>query len=206
MIPAFSFARISKNVANVAINQLTVDGLNAFLDVDENSVATVTNSTIRYSVSWPRTPRSAITAKPGSTVNLTDVTMHNLNPFDERSAGMEYSWFTPAISGNDATLNMLKSKLDLYFTSTTSGALNWAGGTANIVSSTILGQGLSITNLTKPGILNFVNSVLRPSADTAIARIQAYAGGIANIIASTIQFDTFGSTIPNSQLCPSLYP
>jgi len=91
LIPAFSFARISKNVANVTINQLTVDGLNAFLDVDENSVATVTNSTIRYSVSWPRTPRSAITAKPGSTVNLTDVTMHNLNPFDERSADMEYS-------------------------------------------------------------------------------------------------------------------
>jgi hypothetical protein len=90
--------------------------------------------------------------------------------------------------------------------------LNWAGGVANIVSSTILGQGLSISGylnqgVLSQGVLNLVNSILRPAApDTATARIQAFGDGVANVIASTLQYDAFNSRIPNPQLCPSLYP
>lgn len=202
-----SFARIADNVADVKIDRLVVDGLNAFLSVGKNSVATIVDSTVKNAVSFGRMARSVITADVGSTVNMAEVVMHKINPFDQLSLGLEFSWSVPAILGNDATLNMFKSNLDLAVTSSTSGAVNWAGGTANIVSSIILGQGgLSISRLAQPGVLNFVNSIFRPSGDTAVARIQAYAGGVANVIASTLQFDAFQSTIPNSQFCPALYP
>ncbi len=206
LVDALSFARISDNVANVTVNRLVVDGLNAFLSVGKGSVATIIDSTIKNAVSFGRTARSVITADTGSVVNMTGVVMNKINPFDERSLGLEYAWFRPAILGNDASLNMLKSKLDLAFTSSTSGAVDWLGGTANIVSSVILGQGLSISDLNQQGNLNLVNSIFRPSGDTATARLQAYRGGVANVLASTIQFDAFGATIPNSGLCPDLYP
>jgi hypothetical protein len=84
--------------------------------------------------------------------------------------------------------------------------VDWLGGTANVVSSVILGQGLSIADYTKEGVLNLVNSVVRPAGGTATARIQAWAGGVANVIASTLQFDAFESTIPNREFCPQMYP
>lgn len=57
------------------------------------------------------------------------------------------------------------------------------------MSSQILGQGLSIAGNIKEGVLNVVNSVIRPYSDSATARIQAFRGGLANVIASTIQYD-----------------
>lgn len=134
-----------------------------------------------------------------------DVYIHNINPFEELSFGTEYFWF-PALLGNNATLNMFKSKIDLYFTSTSTGAVAWTGGTANIVSSLTLGQGLSIADLNKQGVLNFVNSVFLPAEDSPTARIQAFYGGVANIIASTLQHDASETVIPNFQFCAnSLY-
>jgi hypothetical protein len=87
---------------------------------------------------------------------------------------------------------MVNSTLDT-FVSSTAGAMTWDGGTANIVSSVILGQGLSVIDYTKEGVLNLVNSVFRPYDHSATARIQAYNGGVANLIASTIQFDGSGT-------------
>jgi len=208
---ALSFARVSDNVTNVTIDGLVVDGLNAFLDVGEGSVVNIFDSTIKNSVSFGYSPRSSILAQPGSTVNLTEVTMRKLNPFGQLSFGTEFFWTTPAIYGSNATLNIFKSNLELNLTSSTNGAVDLAGGTANIVSSKILGQGLSVSDLIqqgtlKKGVLNFVNSVLRPDGNTATARIQAWAGGVANVIASTLQFDALNSTIPDSQFCPNLYP
>jgi len=60
---------------------------------------------------------------------------------------------------------------------------------ANVVSSIITGDagGLSIEG---PGsVLNFVNSLFSPSGISSTARIQAKDGGVANLIASTIQAD-----------------
>jgi hypothetical protein len=205
-VEALSFARIADNVSNVTIDQLTVDGLNAFLDIGKSSTVTILDSTIKNAVSFGREARSVLSVAEGATLNLEGVVMRKINPFDQRSLGTEFFWFVPAISGNDARLNMFKSNLDLAFTSSTSGAVSWAGGTANIVSSTILGQGLSVSKLSQPGVLNLVNSIFRPSGDTAVARIQAFSGGVANVVASTLQFDAFQSTIPNSQFCPNYYP
>lgn len=75
-----------------------------------------------------------------------------------------------------------------------------------------MGNGLSISGafnqgVRDQGVLYFVNSILRPSApNTATARIQAFADGVANVIALMIQFDASDSTIPNTQFCPSLCP
>jgi hypothetical protein len=77
---------------------------------------------------------------------------------------------------------------------------------ANIVASVILGQGLSIRDLTTQGVLNVVNSVFRPSGNIAIAGIQAFLGGVAIIIASTIQFDAADSSISDRGFCPANYP
>ncbi|MEB3166033.1 MAG: hypothetical protein VKO65_05110 [Cyanobacteriota bacterium] len=60
------------------------------------------------------------------------------------------------------------------------------------------------------GVLNVVNSVFRPVGHSSTARIQAYNGGEANLIASTIQFDaSFTSDVPRPSdpffSCPSNY-
>jgi hypothetical protein len=206
MTEAVSFARISDQVSNVLIDRLNVDGLNAFLDVGKGSEATIVDSTIKNAVAFGRMARSVINAQSESTVNLTRVVLNKLNPFSNSSFGTEFIWETPAISGEDATLNIVKSKFELATTSSTAGAVDWLGGTANVVSSVILGQGLSIADYTKEGVLNLVNSVVRPAGGTATARIQAWAGGVANVIASTLQFDAFESTIPNREFCPQMYP
>jgi hypothetical protein len=155
--------------------------------------------------------RSAITAGAGSTVNLAEVVLNQINPFPDSPLGFEYIWQVPAISGTNARLNACKTTFDLYATSQVAGALSWAGGIANIVSSTITGPSLSISGFPDqgnivPGELNVVNSVLKPAGDATYARIQAFALGVANIVASTVQFEALNSTIPNSGFCPSLYP
>jgi hypothetical protein len=211
LIEALSFARVADNVKDVTIDGLVVDGLNAFLDIGEGSVVNIFDSTIKNAVGFGHTSRPSILAQSESTVNMTEVTMHKLNPFGQLSLGTEFFWTIPAIYGSNAKLNLYKSTLDLYSTSSTNGAVSWAGGTANIVSSLILGQGLSVSDLIEQGVLkrgflNVVNSVLKPAGDAATARIQAWAGGVANLIASTLQFDALNVNIPNSQFCPNYYP
>ncbi len=187
------------------------DGLIAVLDVGKDSVVSITNSTIRKLVPFGYTALSAITAGAGSVVNLTEVVFNKLSPFPDSSFGSEYNWDVPAISGTNARLNAYKTIFDLYGTSQVGGALKWAGGIANIVSSTIAGPSLSISGAPNSGggidtgVLNLVNSIVRPAGSTSYARIQAFAGGVANVIASTVQFDALDSTIPNSRLCPGLY-
>ncbi|MFN4974962.1 MAG: hypothetical protein ACK5GV_06950 [Bacteroidota bacterium] len=183
---------------------MVFDGLNAVLDIGRNSLVSITNSTFQKLVPFGFHARSAIAAAAGSTVNLTEVVMNKLSPFPRSTFGSEYIWEIPAIYGNNATLNAFKTVFDLYGTSQVSGAVSWAGGIANIVSSTITGPSLSISG----GVLNLVNSVVRPGGDTTYARIQAFSGGVANVIASTLQFDAINSTIPNSRFCASLslYP
>lgn len=207
---AYSFARIADNVSNVTIDRMAFDGLNAVLDVGKGSVVSIMNSTIRNLVPFGYMARSAITAGAGSTVNLAEVVLNQINPFPGSALGFEYIWEVPAISGTYARLNAYKTTFDLYATSQVAGALSWAGGIANIVSSTITGPSLSISGFLDqgnivPGELNVVNSVIKPAGDTTYARIQAFALGVANVVASTVQFEALNSTIPNSSFCPGLY-
>ena len=209
LAPSYSFARIADNVSNIQIDGMVFDGLNAVLDVGRNSLVSITNSTFQKLVPFGFHARSAIAAAAGSTVNLTEVVMNKLSPFPNSTFGAEYIWEVPAISGISATLNAYKTTFDLYGTSQVSGAVSWAGGIANIVSSIITGPGLDISDVSNlaggidEGVLNIVNSIVRPAGDTTYARIQAFAGGVANVIASTLQFDAINSTIPNSRLCAS---
>lgn len=150
--------------------------------------------------------RSPLRVQDNSILNLTGVTLNRINPFFDVYGGQEYFW-DGAIRGYNATLNMIKSSVDLYFTSpSVRGAVNWVGGTANVVSSFILGQGISVSNFTKPGVLNVVNSIFRPAGDSATARLQAYSGGEANFIASTLQYDAVETlNVPGPDHCPLSY-
>ncbi len=207
--PTYSFARITDNIADIVIDKLNIDGLNSFLNIGAGSTVTVQDSMIKYMGDFGQRPAPVFEVFDDSTLNLKGVSLNHINNFQKPILGSEYIWF-PAIAGNNATLNMERSTLDLL-TSSTAGGITWTGGTANIVSSVILGKGLSITDYQKEGVLNVVNSVFRPYDSSATARIQAYSGGVANVIASTIQFDasrTFDVPIgnPNPILgCPQNY-
>ncbi|MEB3305526.1 MAG: hypothetical protein VKL58_04850 [Cyanobacteriota bacterium] len=69
---------------------------------------------------------------------------------------------------------------------------------------------MSVLDYTNQGVLNMVNSVFRPAGRSETARIQASNGGVANLIASTIQFDaSFTSDVPRPSdpffSCPANY-
>ena len=191
---AFSFGKVAENVS-VQINDLVVDGLNGFLHVGKNAAAIVSNTIFRNSVPYfnnsnKYAPNSFIEALEGSTVNLDRVILEKLNPFfDGLGVGGEYA-FGGAIAASKAVLNISDSII--RGSSTTYGAVTLLGGTANIVSSVITGSagGLSVRDLDGvEGVMNVVNSLLRfeDSMSSAIARIQAYSGGEANLTATTIQ-------------------
>ncbi|MFM1901819.1 MAG: hypothetical protein RLZZ216_2395 [Cyanobacteriota bacterium] len=192
--PAFSFGDVAENVS-VQVNNLVMDGLNGFLRVGKNAAAIVSNTIFRNSVPYFNNssnyaPNSFIEALEGSTVNLDKVILEKLNPFFESlGVGGEYA-FGGAIAASKAVLNISDSII--RGSSTTYGAVTMLGGTANIVSSVITGSagGLSVLDLDGvEGVMNVVNSLLRfeDSMSSAIARIQAYSGGEANLTATTIQ-------------------
>jgi|LakMenE18May11ns_1017448.scaffolds.fasta_scaffold9946868_4 hypothetical protein len=141
-----------------------------------------------------------------ATLNLARVSLHRINTFETPPfPGEEFLW-APAIAGVNSTLNVENSIFDL-FSSSIAGGISWNGGTANVVSSQILGQGLSIADNIKEGVLNVVNSVIRPYSHSATARIQAFRGGLANVIASTIQYNARAITDATGKPfgCPASY-
>ena len=186
---AFSFAEVAPSVS-VEINNLNIDGLNGFLRMGANSVATVVNSVVKNTIPYGFTGLPVFEALSGSTLNLANVVLDRINPFAELFAGAEYAW-AGAIGGTGATLNMANSIIQ--GTSTSIGGVNWIDGTANIVSSIITGNagGLSISGA--GAVLNFVNSLYSTDGGLSpISRIQADAGGVANLIASTVQLNAIG--------------
>jgi hypothetical protein len=206
LLSAASFAKVSDNVSQITVDRLVVDGLNGFLDVGKGTVMSMSDFTIKNAVNFGFSGRSPLQVQDHSVLNLSGVKMNRINPFVDVFPGQEYFW-NGAIRGYNATLNMIKSNLHLYFTSpSVRGALNWVGGTANVVSSLILGQGISVSNFTKPGVLNVVNSIFRPAGDSATSRLQAYSGGEANFIAATLQYDAVETlNVPSPADCPLSY-
>jgi len=206
-VPSYSFALLSENISEVVVDGLTVDGLNSFMNIGRGTTVSVLNSVIKYMGDFGQRPAPIFEAFESTTLNLKNVLMSHINTFQSPIRGSEYIWF-PAITGQEATLNMEGSTLDLV-SSSIDGGITWNGGLANIVSSLIYGKGLSITDYNVEGVLNMVNSVFRPYYTSATARIQAFNGGVANVIASTIQFDASGLDVPgdNSSLlgCPLNY-
>ena len=185
-----------------------MDGLNEFLNIGKGANVLVRNSIIRNMGAFGDPNRPVFSVSDDSTLSLLGITIKNVNRYYPVVGGFEFLWY-PMISGINASLNIQKSILDLYI-SATDGAVDWKGGVVNVVSSQILGRGLSISDGLKAGVLNMVNSVFRPVDDSSTARIQSYNGGEANVIASTIQFDaSFTSDVPKPSnpffSCPSNY-
>ncbi|MEB3193602.1 MAG: hypothetical protein VKO19_00575 [Cyanobacteriota bacterium] len=202
----YSFARIADNVSNVSVENLIVDGLNSFMTIGQGSTVTIQDSKFSRMGFFGIHPASVFEANDDSTLNLKGVTIERVNNFQKPFA--DYIWY-PAVIGNNASLNMERSTVDVR-ASSVAGAISWGGGIANVVSSQILGQGLSIADNVKQGVLNLVNSVVRPYDHSDTARIQAFNGGVANVIASTIQFDASGTTDvpigkPGAAGCPANY-
>ena len=191
---AYSFGRVADGVS-IQIKNLVVDGLNGFLEVGKNAAVSVSNTIFRNSVPYfanggnNYAPHGFIQADDGTTINLDKVVLEKLNPFFEGIFQAEFA-FDAAIAASKAVVNISDSII--RGSSTTYGALSLLGGTANIVSSVITGSagGLSVRDFDGvEGVMNVVNSLLRfeDSMSSAIARIQAYSGGEANLTATTIQ-------------------
>jgi len=209
---AYSFGRVADGVS-IQIKNLVVDGLNGFLEVGKNAAVSVSNTIFRNSVPYFANgfnnyePQTFIQADDGTTINLDKVILEKLNPFFEGISQAEYA-FDAAIAASKAVINISDSII--RGSSTTYGAVNLLGGTANIVSSVITGSagGLSVRDFDGvDGVMNVVNSLLKfeNSMSSAIARIQAFAGGEANLTATTIQanglyLDTSfsGCSVPSS--------
>jgi hypothetical protein len=186
---AFSFGKLADGVS-LSIDALNSDGLNGFLQLGAGSMASISASTARNSVSYGVMARSVFEALDGSSLNLSEVVLERINPALD-SIGPAWSG---AIAGVNATLNMVRSSISQA--AAAAGAVVWSGGTANVVSSLISESGgLSVRDDTQPGVMNLVNSLVSVSAqDSDIQRLQAFGGGELNITASSILQDALDNT------------
>jgi hypothetical protein len=187
---AFSFGKLESGVS-LSIHALNSDGLNGYLQLGEGSTASLSNATARNSVSYgQQVPRSVFEAKANSTLNLSQVALERINP---ELFGVGPAW-AGAISGVNATLNMVRSSISQAAAAV--GAVVWSGGVANVVSSLISESGgLSVSDDTQPGVMNLVNSLVSVYAQNSnIQRLQAFAGGVLNITASSILQDAIDNT------------
>ena len=189
---AFSFGKLAPGVG-LSINALNSDGLNGFLQLGAGSTASLRDASVRNAVSYGVAARSAFDALAGSTLNLSQVVLDNINPALD-SLGPAWSG---AIAGENATLNMVRSSIRRA--AAAAGAVVWNGGVANVVSSLISDSGgLSVRDDSQPGVLNLVNSLVSVSAqDSDLQRLQAFAGGELNITASSILQDALYNSYDN---------
>jgi len=194
--PAFSFAKVAGGI-NVSIDQLGIDGLNGYLQLGNTSTATLTGASARNTVNYGYSGRSVFEALDNSVLNLTSVVLDRINP-NLDSIGAVWNG---AIAGINANLNMVGSTINRA--ASAAGAVVWSGGVANVVSSIITQSGgLSISDGTKPGVMNLVNSLVSVDAQNSdIQRLQAFAGGELNIIASSILQDAIDNTDHSSAYC-----
>jgi hypothetical protein len=188
---AFSFGKLESGVS-LTIHGLNSDGLNGYLQLGDGSTASLSDATARNSVSYgQQVPRSVFEAKANSTLNLSQVALERINP---ELFGVGPAW-AGAISGVNATLNMVRSSINQAAAAI--GAVVWSGGVANVVSSLISESGgLSVSDDTQPGVINLVNSLVSVYApvNSNIQRLQAFAGGVLNITASSILQDAIDNT------------
>jgi len=185
---------------SLRIDGLNSDGLNGFLQLGAGSTASLSNATVRNSVNYGVSARSVFKALDGSTLNLRQVALERIN---QALDSIGPAW-EGAIDGTNATLNMVRSSIS----QAAAGAVVWSGGVANVVSSVISESGgLSVSDniqqgVTRQGVMNLVNSLVRVSAqDSDIQRLQAFAGGELNITASSILQDVLDNTDHSSAYC-----
>ncbi len=197
--PAFSFAQIGtdgedNSLISVTISDLSADGLASFIQANDGSTLTVTKGSFVNMVNYTGSEvgRGVFAARPEATLNLSGISITNDFPFNPVvDVRPDAAVFFGTIQGEDSQLNLQNSSIsDSYG----AGAINWLGGNANIVSSVISSSGgLSIIDNETDGVLNFVNSILYLVGGEDLSqtnRIQAASGGEANILASSILYDS----------------
>lgn len=180
---AKSFAQIKEGVS-VTINDLDADGINGYVDLAEDSTVNMNDVSVSNTVPYGHGSRAVVNAKAGATANLTRITLDRINMFEEPFPGAEFAW-VGAIGAQNATINVVDSVL--RGTSSSAGAISAIDSTVNFVSSIVEGTMGGISSL--GGSANIVNSLMRLSGDSSLARIQSLENAITTIRASTIQVD-----------------
>ena len=136
--PGFNFAQIGTDTTSVSVtfSNLGADGLATFAQANEGSQVTVANGDFNNMVNYTGVHvagRSVFEGLSGSTLNLSGISITKSFPFDNVvDADPNYAIFFGVIGGIDSTLNLENSSINNSFGA---GAINWNGGTANIVSS-----------------------------------------------------------------------
>ena len=201
VIPSFSFLKIgtyggTNSGINVAVSNLNTDGINRNAAVYQGASLTWAGGDFEKSVNFTATPTSPVFEGFGATFTASGITVNKAAGFNTVFGGA----FTGLFSFGDSTVNISNS---IIRDSDNAGAIALAGGTANVVSSVLVGSGgiqVSGGDTMATGTLNFVNSVAyltggyeTPSGDMTFAsnRLSAISGGTINATASTIIGDLF---------------
>jgi hypothetical protein len=207
VVPGVSFAQIGvlgqdNSHVEVVINNLNADGVGSVATVNEKASLTVLGGSFRNIVNYTgENGRAAFESRAGATLNLDRISLSRNFPFGKVIPVGDVALFSGSIAGLDSTLNMQNSTISNSFGA---GAIAWSGGTANVVSSILSNSGgLQISDsLDNEGTLNLINSILFFQGGETLQqtnRIVATSGGIANVTASTVLYNslyTTGSSVP----------
>lgn len=199
--PGVSFAQVGtyqqdNTGIGVTFRNLNADGLGSLVLVNENATLNVVGGNFNNIVNYTGVNgRSAFSARAGSTMNLNGISLNRNFPFGDFFAVDNYAIFSGSIDGMDATLNLQNSTVTGSYGA---GAIAWNGGTANVVSSIIANSGgLQIEDGTLEGVLNVTNSIVNFNGGETLQqtnRIIAGVGGVANVTASTILYNSLFTT------------
>jgi len=147
---------------DVTIRNLNADGVASLLSVNDKATLSVDGGRYTNIVNYTGVDgRSAFVANNGATLNLDGIALNKNYPFgDIIAVDNDFVIFNGSISGLASTLNMQNSTITGSYGA---GALNWVGGTANVVSSVLSNSGglqISGGDGGIVGTLNFTNSIL----------------------------------------------
>lgn len=181
---------------SVSISNLNLDGLAGAVRAYDNATTTVTGGSFANMVNYTAANATiyAFEAKPGVTLNIDGIDLTRNHPqqsfIDSGTGDSEFFGFG-VIAGQNAQLNLENSSIT---DSVAAGAIDWLGGTANVVSSVIQGSGgLAISNA--GGTMNVVNSILALTTTnigediSQTQRLVANNNAMVNLIASTVFYD-----------------
>ncbi len=187
---------------DVTIRNLNADGVASLLSVNDKATLSVDGGRYTNIVNYTGVDgRSAFVANNGATLNLDGIALNKNYPFgDIIAVDNDFVIFNGSISGLASTLNMQNSTITGSYGA---GALNWVGGTANVVSSVLSNSGglqISGGDGGIVGTLNFTNSILELNDGETMQqtqRILTGPNGMANVEASSILYNSVFSNGSN---------
>ena len=187
---------------DVTIRNLNADGVASLLSVNDKATLSVDGGRYTNIVNYTGVDgRSAFVANNGATLNLDGIALNKNYPFgDIIAVDNDFVIFNGSVSGLASTLNMQNSTITGSYGA---GALNWVGGTANVVSSVLSNSGglqISGGDGGIVGTLNFTNSILELNDGETMQqtqRILTGPNGMANVEASSILYNSVFSNGSN---------